>query len=76
VRDYISRNQRRHAVHNSIYQVRRRVNTLTFEELRDITEIWVDAALQLSDTDLRKMDRLMSAQMRRSVNSGTTESAI
>ena len=76
VRDYITRHQRRHAVHDSIYQVRRRVNPLAFEELRDITEIWVEAALQLADTDLRKMERLMSAQIRRSVGSDTAKSAI
>jgi DSF synthase len=65
VRDYIARNSRQHAVHRSIYQARRRVNPLSFEELRDITDIWVDAAMQLNSADLRKMERLMTLQVRR-----------
>ena len=65
VRDYIARNARRHAAHHGIYRARRRVNLLSCEELRDITDIWVDTALKLSPMDLRKMERLMTAQLRR-----------
>jgi DSF synthase len=65
VRDYIARNSRHHAVHRSIYRARQRVNPLTFEELRDVTDIWVDTAMQLNPADLKKMERLMSMQVRR-----------
>lgn len=65
VRDYIARNRRRQSVHQSIYEVRRRVLPLTFDEMSDITTIWVDAALRLEEADLRKMERLMTAQLRR-----------
>jgi DSF synthase len=65
VREYIAQNKRRHTVHEAIYQARRRVNPLAFEELVDVTRIWVDVALKLSDADLRKMERLMQAQTRR-----------
>jgi DSF synthase len=65
VMDYIARCRRRFSAHRSVYEVRRRVNRITFEELRDITEIWIDNALALEEIDLRKMERLMSAQLRR-----------
>lgn len=64
-RDYIARNARRHAVHHSIYSVGRRINPLTFEELQDVIALWVDAALRLQDADLRRMERLSSAQAKR-----------
>jgi DSF synthase len=65
VRDYITQTRRRHNAHNAVYRVRRRLNPLSYEELADIGEIWVDAALGLGEADLRKMDRLVSAQDRR-----------
>lgn len=63
--DYIHRNSRRHNSHCAIYQARRRVQPIAYDELRDITDIWVDAALRLTEADLRKMLRLTMAQDRR-----------
>lgn len=65
VRDYMERNRRKHNAHRAIYRSKRRVNPVTYEELRDIVDIWVDAALELGEADLRKMIRLTSAQGRR-----------
>jgi DSF synthase len=65
VRDYIARNRRKHNAHKALYRSKRRVNPLTYEELRDIVDIWVDAALELGEQDLRKMMRLTLAQERR-----------
>jgi len=65
VRKYISENSRRHAVHHALSRVRRRVMPLTLEELKDVTDIWVDTALQLSPIEQRRMQRLMIAQHRR-----------
>lgn len=42
--------------------VRRRVHSLTFEELMDVVQIWVDAALRLNVRDLKLMHRLVSRQ--------------
>jgi hypothetical protein len=39
------------------------------KELHDIVDIWVEAALGLSEADLRKMERLTAAQDRRRGNS-------
>lgn len=42
--------------------VRRRVHSITFEELMDVVQIWVDAALRLNVRDLKLMQRLVSRQ--------------
>ena len=38
---------------------------MTLAELRDVTEIWVDITMQLGPQDLRRMERLQTAQDRR-----------
>ncbi len=70
VREYISRQGRRHSVQRAIYRVRDRVLPLSFAELSDVTKIWVDTALRLTEHDLRKMGRLAAAQNRRLTETG------
>jgi len=70
VREYISRQGRRHSAQRAIYRVRDRVLPLSFAELSDITKIWVDTALRLTEQDLRKMERLAAAQNRRRTETG------
>jgi DSF synthase len=65
VRDYIARNRRKHNAHRAIYRSKRRIDPVKHEELRDIVEIWLDAAMNLGEQDLRKMMRLVAAQERR-----------
>jgi len=65
VLEYVERHARKHNAHRAIYQARRRVNPVTREELFDVVDIWVDAALNLGEADLRKMLRLAAAQDRR-----------
>ena len=65
VYDYIGRNARRHAAECAVFQASRRVNPVTYDELRDIALMWVDTALDLTESDLRKMERLAAAQERR-----------
>ena len=48
----------------SIHKVRQLFNPVTYEELMDITNIWVDAALQLKSKDLKTMARFVLAQNR------------
>lgn len=64
-RDFIAEYRNRHSLLLSLNKVRRRVNPLTYEELEDITEIWVDSILKLSPTDIRRMEVLVNAQRRR-----------
>jgi DSF synthase len=64
VKRYIAKNRLRHSAHSAMYEVRRRVNPVTLQELHDVVDIWVEAALRLSEQDLRKMSRIASAQDR------------
>ncbi|GAB4072707.1 crotonase/enoyl-CoA hydratase family protein [Ancylobacter sonchi] len=63
--DYVARHNRKHNAHHAMYRARRRVNPITLEELIDVVDIWAEAALNLTEADLRKMDRLCTAQNRR-----------
>ncbi|GAA4481645.1 crotonase/enoyl-CoA hydratase family protein [Gluconacetobacter asukensis] len=63
--EHLARIDRRHNAHDAIQRIKRLVNPISHQELRDITDIWVDAALKLTEADLRKMMRLVSAQNRR-----------
>ena len=63
--DYIERMSPKHSAQYGLYQARRRVNPVTWEELRDVVDLWVDAVFRLDDADLRKMARLTAAQDRR-----------
>jgi DSF synthase len=65
VREYIDRNARRHNAQAAVFQAGRRVWPVSYDELRDITDLWVEAALKLRESDLRKMVRLTAAQNRR-----------
>lgn len=63
--EYLSKHGRQFNAHQAIYKVRRRVNPVTFDEMADIADIWVDTALQLRDEDVHRMERLAAAQYRR-----------
>ncbi|MDE2240378.1 MAG: enoyl-CoA hydratase, partial [Rhodospirillales bacterium] len=63
--DYIARHNRKFNAHMATLRARRRVNPVTLEELIDVVDIWAEAALNLSAADLRKMDKLCTAQDRR-----------
>lgn len=65
LRDYLGQRGRRFLSQNAVYQARRKVHPLPYEELRDIVEIWVETALRIQEIDLRKMERLVAAQDKR-----------
>jgi len=65
VRDYIVQNRRQHTVHQRIRDVSMRVNPLSLDELHDVTDIWAEHAMRLAEPDLRNMERLANAQLRR-----------
>lgn len=48
--------------HRALQQVKQRYHPIDYQELVDITELWVDAALRMEDKDLRLIDRLVKAQ--------------
>ena len=65
VQAYIDRNTRKHNAYSAVYAARRRVRPISEGELRDVVDIWVEAALNLTGPDLRKMERLATAQTKR-----------
>jgi DSF synthase len=65
VRDYLERNRRRHATLMALSRVRQRCQPVTYEELIDVTDVWVETALGLDEADLRRMEHLVRAQHRR-----------
>ena len=46
----------------AMYNARRRSFPISFLEMADIAEEWVSVAMRLSDTDLRRMQKLAAAQ--------------
>lgn len=64
VRDYMERNKRRHAGARGVYRAGREVSPVSLEELDRIVAIWADSCLELSERDLKLMQRLVSAQDR------------
>ncbi len=65
---YIDRHARHFTAHRALYKVRRRFSPVTYQELTDIVTVWVDAALELDSSNLRKMQRLARSQIRYSGN--------
>lgn len=60
--DYVKKQERRANGYQAVQRARHRFNPVTHQELLDITTIWVDAALKLTDKDLKVMDRLVRSQ--------------
>ncbi|MGH6968259.1 MAG: crotonase/enoyl-CoA hydratase family protein [Stellaceae bacterium] len=65
--DFIGRRERRYAAQRALYRARRLVNPVTFEEMTRIADLWVEAAFKLEASDLKRMERLVTAQERRGV---------
>ncbi len=64
-RDYIERSSRKFNAQYALCRARRQVNPVTLDELRRVVEVWVEAAMTVTEPDLRKMERLALAQQRR-----------
>lgn len=62
---YIRDADKHNNVHGLMQRIRTTHNRVPFEELRDITEFWVESAMQLTERELRTMERLVRAQDRR-----------
>jgi DSF synthase len=62
---HLDRGARFHNAQSAMYRARRRVDPVTLQELREVVEVWAEAAMRLSPQDLRRMARLTGAQDRR-----------
>ncbi|TYT23782.1 crotonase/enoyl-CoA hydratase family protein [Luteimonas viscosa] len=65
VHEIVRQNRRSAGARLALHRVREGANPVTHEELMRITRIWVDTALQLGDRQLRIMERLVRAQLKR-----------
>jgi len=64
VNQFIRHHQRTSNGLLAIRQASERVAPITYQELLDIVELWVDAALRLTPRDLRLMSKIVAAQNR------------
>jgi DSF synthase len=65
VRNWIAKNAKRRNGMQAVFRARQFIHPVTREELDGIVDLWVDAAMRLGERDLRMMNRLVRAQMRR-----------
>ncbi|MEP3224385.1 MAG: crotonase/enoyl-CoA hydratase family protein [Parasphingorhabdus sp.] len=63
--EYTRQNRSRFHAERAVYRARRLANPVTIDELLEITDMWAETALYLEETDVRKMERLATAQERR-----------
>ncbi|HEY7985555.1 MAG TPA: crotonase/enoyl-CoA hydratase family protein [Methylophilaceae bacterium] len=62
VHDYVKKQEHRSNGFLAVQKARNRFNPVTYQELIDITTVWVESALKLSDRDLKVMDRFVRSQ--------------
>jgi len=62
VEDYLKSHNRSHNTIRSMKKIRQIVHPISPQNLYDIVDIWVEAAMDLSDKDLAKMQRLYELQ--------------
>ena len=65
VYDYIRHAERRRNGMQAMFNCRRHLNPISYDELLNITNIWVDTALRLEEKDLKLMSRLGRSQLKR-----------
>jgi len=65
VQDYIRRNERRRNGLQAVFSCRQHFHPVSYEELLNIANLWVSAALRLEEKDLKLMSRLARSQSKR-----------
>lgn len=63
--NYITARTPTYSMRNALCRIRQCVNPVRLDELRAITDLWVEMTLKLSPADINKMMRFVSAQQRR-----------
>jgi DSF synthase len=67
VYDYVRRESRARNGTLALRAAREVVEPVSYEEIRRVTELWVDAAMNLEQKDLRMMERLIARQGQKGV---------
>ncbi len=65
VYSYIEKHEKYRNGYSAIRNIRQKVHPISYEELMDVCNYWVDVVLQISERDLKLMQRLANAQNRR-----------
>jgi DSF synthase len=65
VREFVRRNERHRNGMQAVFSCRQHVHPISYEELLNITNVWVDTALRLEEKDLKMMSRLARSQFTR-----------
>lgn len=60
--NYLKSHNQSHNTIRAMKQIRQIVHPVTQQNLYDIVDIWIDAAMDFSDKDMAKMDRLLHLQ--------------
>jgi DSF synthase len=66
--EHIGRNGRRFNAQLGVYRARQHFADVTFDELNAIATAWVEAAMSLGPSDLRKIDRFAASQDKRQLD--------
>lgn len=73
VYDYVRKQEHRSNGFLAVQKARHRFNPVTYHEMMDITTVWVDSALKLSERDLKVMDRFVRSQEKLFLQPGATQ---
>jgi len=65
VHDFVRKNDKKRNGMQAVFQCRQEVSPVSYAELTNIVNIWVDAAMRLQERDLKIMTRIARAQVRR-----------
>jgi len=73
---WVQQNKKQRNGYQAIQRAKSVIQPVTRKELTAVTDIWVEAALKLTDRDLKLMDRLVRAQNKRSIEQPVSVDAI
>ena len=67
--DFIKSHRKNRNGRMAMQKAKLQLNAISLYELHEIADIWVEAALKLTDKELKIMDRLVRAQSKRMLQS-------
>jgi len=59
---FVKKHEKNRNTRDAMMKIRNRINPVSYEELIDIGEIWVESAMSLTSRELRVMERLIRSQ--------------
>lgn len=62
VLNFIKKIEKTSNTRRAVFKIRNKINPVTYDEMLEIGEIWVDAALSLTPKELKVMERLIRSQ--------------